>query len=150
MKKRHLVVLLGFLVLVALPAIAGCGESEEAEAALSKKQYQKQADQICNDAGHEQFEGVIRYRKKHPGAEEEEMVAPVALPPLEKQLEELKELPMPNGDEAQLEAYFTQFAKALGAAREDPPSVLSVQENPFNPAIAIAKKYGLGDCAVAP
>jgi hypothetical protein len=143
--------LIASCALAALLALAGCGGGgeETAEASLTKAEFRNKANLICNDAGNEQFEEANKYFKKHPGAEEAD-VADQAIPPLEKALQELKDLPEPQGFEAQLETFYAEFEKALDQAREDPSILLSEEHNPFEEANRLGEKYQLGDCALSP
>ena len=98
----------------------------------------------------EQAEKAMHYLKKHPGADEAEMMGPVAVPPLEKELGELEELGLPRGHEAQAEAFIDEFEKALGELKEDPEAALSPGGNPFDKANKLAERYEYGDCSQSP
>ena len=151
MITRHLTLILALATLAATLAIAGCGGGgDSAKASLTKAQFAKQADLVCSTAGNEQAEKANLYLKKHPKAEEAEMIEPALIPPLEKGLEELKELGLPRDSEAQAEAFIEEFEKALEELKEDPEAALSPGGNPFEKANSIAKKYEYGDCGLNP
>ena len=129
---------------------AGCGGGDSTTASLTKKQFLKKADKFCEEGEREQLELASEYLKKHPGAEEEEMIIPAGLPPLQKQTEEIKALPAPEGDEAQVEAIVKAFEKALKDTEANPQDILTTASNPFKEADKLAEKYGLTSCANAP
>jgi hypothetical protein len=135
-----------------LLGIAGCGGGgdETAEASLTKDQYRSKANLICSKAATEQLKIAEKYLSAHPGAEEADMVLPAVIPPLEQALRELKELPVPNGFEVQMENFFEAFERALRDGNEEPLSLLPEQGNPFDEANALGKKYELGDCGISP
>jgi hypothetical protein len=142
---------IALLALVAPLGAEGCGGGgEDAEAALTKAQFQHRANVICNKAGIEQFEKGGRYLAAHPGADESDAVKSAILPPLEKQLGELEALPVPVSYEDQIESYLAALEKGIEAGREDPDGLLQRENNPFAKANALGKKYQLGDCGVSP
>jgi hypothetical protein len=140
--------------LAALPillAIAGCGGGgETAEASLSKAQYRAKADLICERAGMDQFKRWIRYGQQHPNVKDADKVGPAIIPPLQKQLRELRNLPAPSGDGAEIEAFLDEFEKALKAGEKDPSALLPEKYTPFDRSNRLAERYGLVDCAIAP
>jgi hypothetical protein len=141
---------LSILILIgAALAAVGCGSSDSAEsasAAPTKKQFIKQADSICEQAEVELFHRVVAYKKKHPAAGEEAMVEAVGLPPLEKEINSLKGLVAPEGDEAQVQAWMEAFEVPLQTVRKNPQLLLDLQNNPFENANKQASKYGAQAC----
>ena len=150
MNHRHLTLALLLAALAALAALAGCGSGEEAQASLSPAQFRKKADFICEGAGNEQLELAGKYKEKHHSAEEADMVVPAMIPPLEKQLEELKELPAPKSLEAHLATFFSAFEAALQEGKEEPLSLVRRKHNPFERSDKLGEKFEFGDCAIAP
>jgi hypothetical protein len=150
MIRKYPVLAFALAALAAFISIAGCGADDSEEASLTKAQFAKQADLICSDAANEQAEKAAVYLKKHPKADEAEMMGPVAVPPLEKELGELQELGLPRGHEAEAEAFIEEFEKALGEFKEDPEAAVSPGGNPFEKATRLAEKYEYGDCSQSP
>jgi hypothetical protein len=149
--RSKVIAILSTLILVgALTGALGCGSSDSTTASLTKKQFLKKAEEICETGEREQLELASKYLKQHPGAEEEEMIVPAGLPPLQKQTEKIKALPAPEGDEARIEAIVKAFEKALEDAEAKPQDVLSSESNPFKQANGLAEKYGFTNCAHAP
>ena len=132
--------------------VLGCGSSESADTASAptKPQYVKEADSICAKAEGKQFQLIVAYKKKHPAAEEEEMVKPAAIPPLEEEMSGIKALAVPEGDEAQVQAWIHAFEATLEKVKNDPRSILNLRNNPFGDANKQAEKYGFKTCRSAP
>jgi hypothetical protein len=150
MTKRYLTLLLAVSALASLPGITGCGSSSSASEPLTKKEFLKKADLICEKASREQGTLAVRYMRRHPGSGARDYAEPAGIPPLEKQIRELEALGVPNEDKADLLAYFRQFNKDLAATKEEPLSMLSEKHNPFAQTIKLGRKYGFVDCRVLP
>lgn len=151
MTNTYTTLTLALAVLTALLALAGCGgDGETAEASLTKAQFRTKADFICEGASLEQGDIASKYVAKHPGAEEADLVELAGIPPLEKELRELQELPAPSDLEPKLENFFRAFEEALQRSKEDPSSLLSEKHHPFVKANKLGEKYDLGDCAISP
>jgi len=140
---------LALLAVASLALIAGCGSGDSTES-LTKSLFQKKANLICNAASTEQYEKAALYIKTHPNAKEAELIEPAGIPPLEKELEELKGLSAPSDFQEQLDGFFTEFEKGLEKLKAEPQLALSPQDNPFEKANNLAKKYKLGDCSDTP
>jgi hypothetical protein len=139
------------LLLGALTLLLGCGGSgDSTSTSLTKPQFIKQAKAICEKAEREQLELATQYLKKHPGAEEEEMIIPAGVPPLQKQAEQLTALPAPAGDEAKVDAFLAAFEEGIKDMEANPQDALSPASNPFKKANELGEKYGLTNCASAP
>jgi hypothetical protein len=149
MRSKTIAMIFLLLLVAAAVAATGCGSSGDS-ASLTKNQFIKQADKICEEGEREQLELASKYIQKHPSAEEEELVIPAGLPPLRKQNERLKALPAPEGDEAQVEAIVVAFEKGVEKSEANPQDVLASDSNPFKEADSLAEKYGLKTCANAP
>jgi hypothetical protein len=78
------------------------------------------------------------------------LASAAALPPLEKEVQKLKALGAPSGDEAKVEAILAALGEAVEAGKENPQSLLVAEQTPFNRANALAKAYGLRICASNP
>jgi len=139
--KAATVVLL--LVLVAF----GCGGGDDSAvttSSLSKAQFIKQANAICEQADEDQFAGMAKVEKEVSGniesqANEEEMVISGALPPIQREAEEIAALGAPSGDEEDVEALVVAIEGAVEEAEEDPIQGL---EKAFNEPDRLAAKYG--------
>lgn len=149
MHSIRLPILLAFAAAL-LMMVSGCGGSEAAEVHLTKKQFLKKGDEICSKAENEQFEGAGRYIEKHPNAREIDLVIPVGLPPIEKEIRALKALGTPKGDEAEFEAFIKALEAALEDARKDPKVALGSEATSFKKPNKLASDYGFSVCANNP
>jgi hypothetical protein len=150
MTNNKLTLALGLIAVAGIALITGCGSDESSGASLTKAQFQKKANLICNAASNEQFEKAGIYFKKHPQAEEADFIEPAGIPPLEKELKELQDLSAPSELQEQLDGYFEEFEKGLEKLKAEPQLALSPQDNPFEKANSLAEKYKLGDCSDTP
>jgi hypothetical protein len=111
------------VVLLGAGAGAGCGGDDEEP--LSKAEYIKQGDAICKKA---QAEGKKDRRRS------------------EALLEELRDLPAPEGDEDTLNGIYDGIEEGLEKI-EDNPTILLSEDNPFEKASQEAEDYGFEECS---
>jgi len=138
------------LFVVVIAAVGGCGSSSSEPAPLSKAAFLKKADGICERAGNEQTLKAAAYLEKHRNANEAALVMPAGIPPLEKEIKELRELGLPEGREEKAEAFLDEVEKGLQALKEKPSLALSQENNPYKKANELGEKLGLVDCARNP
>jgi hypothetical protein len=150
MVKKLLTILIGLGLLPYALAASGCGSSDPAAASLTKKQFVLKAEAICRSAEKKQLEMGSRYFQEHPNAEEEDAVVAAALPPIEEELERLRSLGVPAGDEAEVGAFFRALEESIEGARGNPKSAVLAKGNVFEMPDRLGKKYGLEVCANNP
>jgi hypothetical protein len=149
-----------FLLAIALALsvhLAGCGDgNEESAPELTKAQFIKRADAICEQTEKRQEAGLQAYAKRQghttslsEEAVQEKVVLEVGLPPVERQLEELRQLSVPSDGEETVGAILAALEKAIIKAKADPHSMLEPSANPFNGSEALARSYGLKTCGGA-
>ena len=150
------------LALVAILTVglvaAGCGSSSSSTsttAALTKSQFLKQGNAICNK-GNQQINKVAHQtftKKKYPNGPPPKSVqtkfaTDTVIPSVQSQIDGIKALGAPAGDEAQVKAIVDSAQSALDKAKADPTIML--QNNPKNDPFAksnqLAKSYGLTAC----
>lgn len=149
MKKRGIVGLVVVFVATALVA-AGCGGSDDETTALSKAQFTKQANALCQKSGEER---VARYRaqqaaeKDSLGSSEqrEQLFREAFIFPFEEMIEEVEELGVPEGDEQELEAIFKEWKRGAKIFEADPLLLLS-EPPTFAKANKLSQEYGLTGC----
>jgi hypothetical protein len=114
---------LAVVLIVALPVAAtGCDGDEETEApAPSRQEYVAQADAICRSA--EQDLKAAQQGSGSARVEEAEFVEQEIVPILQRQLDEIQELPPPPGDEGNIEAALLAAEEDLSDLSEDPSRV---------------------------
>jgi hypothetical protein len=156
LSKRLLVFCVGLLALGLL--VAGCGSSadssEENTSSLTKAQFIKQADAVCEKAGDE-IEGEVEAfaeeneipTDKEPSDEvKEEIVTEVIVPNIEEQAEGIAALGAPSGEEEQVDQIVEGIETAASETSEDPGSVISGGEGAFKGVNEEAKEYGFKVC----
>jgi hypothetical protein len=143
-------------VLVALAAlIAGCGGGDEttdsATATLTKVEFIKQGDVICeeankeNQAAAEEFAEENGFELEKANKEQlEETVAEVLGPSLKNQVEELDALGAPKGDEKKVEEITVAVEDAAEEIEDDPS--LAFKGETLKKPNQLAEAYGFKVC----
>lgn len=149
MKKGAILALAA--ALVALLAFAGCGGGDETTE-LTKAEFTKQANAGCKEHSKERDELFKQVTNElDPSevtrADQENLISEVLLPPFEKDIENLKSLGAPAGDEQQVEEIIKAMEDAVKDV-EDKPLVALRTNSQFAEARAAAVKYGLDDCVI--
>lgn len=152
---------LALLVAVAAAALvaAGCGSSDDSTTdsteSLTKAQFLKQGNAICAagneeiNTGFEKFfeENEFTKKKQPTEAQFEEAAEEVVLPSVRKQIDELKELSPPEGEEEQFETLFENAEAQLEKGEEDTSLLVDENNDLFASVNKEAKALGLGSCA---
>jgi len=155
--SKGFLALLASVVAIALVA-AGCGSSSDtteesaSEATLTKSEFLKKGNAICAAGNKEIEEGFEEFGKENNLSENkgpteaqfEEISETVLVPDVSKQLEGLRSLGTPEGDEGELDELLSNAEGTLEEVEED-PSVLS-KEDPFAEVNKEASAYGLTVC----
>ena len=122
------------VLIVALPvaSASGCGEDEEAPPP-TKQEFIAQADAICRSTeqdlsaaqeGYGPTRAVTpRVHTRADRKEEAEFIEDEVIPTFQRQLDEIRELTPPPGDEEEIEAALAAAERDLGDLREDPTRV---------------------------
>lgn len=142
-------------VLAAL--VAGCGggdETTDETVTLTKVEFIKQGDAICQTGNKEIEEGFEEFAKennlpenKEPSKEQGvELVETVLLPSIQQQGEEIRELGAPEGDEEQVDELLTSLEDAVAEGEDDPESLFSGDTDPFGKPNQMASDYGFKVC----
>jgi hypothetical protein len=138
---------------------AACGSSNNSTpttAALTKSQFLKKGNAICskgnqqiNNAAHQTFT-----KKKYPNGQPPKsavtkFATDTVIPSVQSQIDGIKALGAPAGDEAQVQAIVDAAQSALDKAKADPTILLqnNQKNDPFAKANELAKSYGLTACA---
>jgi hypothetical protein len=132
------------LLLALAATAAGCGGSD----APSKSEYVKKADAICakgdkevEKQGREQFSGGQPSK-----AEITKFVNEVLVPNISKQIDDLRDLDAPSGDEDKLNKLYDDADAAIQKVKDNPAQAVSDQNDPFKDVNARARAYGLKAC----
>lgn len=151
MKRR-----LSMLTVAALAAliVAGCGGGEDATtASIGKAQFITKADAICA-AGSEQTQAdLAAYLKQekltlNENQTEEESAALIAIlvKNVEKEVQSIRALGVPSGDDSQVGAILAALEEGAKEAEKDPQAVVQGEVNVLGKAGELAKEYGLQAC----
>ncbi|HWB70142.1 MAG TPA: hypothetical protein VG518_09220 [Solirubrobacterales bacterium] len=152
MSKRFLVVLFGALLGALL--VAGCGsDNSESSASLTKAEFVKKADSICEasekkgETEVEEFleeEGVAK--NEEPSKElQEQLAEEVVAPNISGQLEEIRALGFPEGtDGEEAEALIDSAEEDVEEIEEEPSALFS--DSTFKQTNKEARAYGLTVC----
>jgi len=153
MSRRLILLLAAVMALAALAA--GCGSSDddstEATVTLTKTEFIDQADQICKQAGEdseaeaEEFAEENDFELEKANQEQlEEAIDEVLVPALNGQVEEIKELGTPEGDEEQVEEILVALEDASDEVGADPSRAFEAE--PLKKAKRLAQAYGFKVC----
>lgn len=140
------------LLAVTALVVAGCGGGGGGStAALTKAQYVKQANAICEKGAQEREAAVNELAEEiKPGADVGELpknrLVEVVVDPLANMVDELAALPAPEGDENQLEPMVEGYERAVGEIEENEEAAFSSEV--FKDPDATALKYGLENCVL--
>ena len=139
-------------------ALAACGgDSEETSTPGgddARAEFIAAADAICAETGEEINAETLELFPQGAAANEkqlEKLFAEVTIPALARQYEEIAALPVPEGDEEEVDAILTAADEAIAEAEEDPASLLVLQgaETPFSEVNRLSTDYGLEVCGSA-
>lgn len=148
----------GVLVVLVLAVLvgAGCGGDDGDElttVSLSKAQYIKQADEICQENYEDRTSQLIKYARKAKAretefsrAEQEEIVSTVILPTFVKDVEGLTQLGVPEGEEEPVEEILTTFEATVQRVEANPGSILAGASRQFGELEKLAGQFGLERC----
>jgi ABC-type glycerol-3-phosphate transport system substrate-binding protein len=155
--SKRLIVLFAGALAIAMVA-AGCGssssDSTDATVTLTKVEFVNQGDAICKK-GSEQIEDEANAFAKENNidtskptkAEQEEVIAGVLGPALQKQADEISALGAPDGEEEKVEAVIEALESGAEELEDDPASLL--EENgsgPLDRANKLANEFGFKEC----
>ncbi|MDP9228733.1 MAG: hypothetical protein M3M99_06705 [Actinomycetota bacterium] len=151
MKKTHW--LLALALAIGLIA-AGCGDDDDdgdSGDALTKQEYIAQGNAICEQGDQEieaAFEQAAPANTQPTPEQIESVVTETLIPSVQGQIDDLKALPAPEGDEDTLNAIYDDAQTALDGIEADPASVASEDSpDPFADVNQRIGEYGLTACA---
>ena len=149
--------LLAAAIAVFVAFAVGCGSSGDdsgstssTAVAISKPAFIKQGGEICDKADARQAADYKDFLKENgkdeSKAREEEVVREVGLPAIELEVEELREIGAPSGDEEEVSAILDEVEAAIRQSEKEPLNVYDAGKNPFTAPEGKAAKYGLKQC----
>ena len=158
----------GLLILVSVLALAagavGCGDDDSSsddattagvtgftgEAPTDPISYHLAADKYCRQAERELDRAA---REEFGGAtpSPDELTAFVNeqyLPVMRRQLEQIRTIPIPEGEEDAVNAIYDAFDEGLAEVEEDPSILLEGPPPGIERASELAVEYGFDDCGL--
>jgi hypothetical protein len=136
--------LLALALATGLIAVGCDGDDDnETEEALSKDQWITQADQICERDNQELAQAGANIQNQKDA---EQFVSDTLVPKLNEEIEDLRALPAPEGDEDQINAILDAAQRGADEIEVDPTVVSNEASNPFDEANRLANDYGLQVC----
>jgi hypothetical protein len=144
MKSRAILALSAVLALGAIAAGCGGGDDDSSTSDLTKAEWIAKADAICqqgnqaiNQAAKQQFGN-----QKPSAAEVQKFATETALPNTQSQVNQIKALGAPAGDEDQVNKILDTVQADIDKAK----AAGDIEENTFADGDALAKQYGLKVC----
>lgn len=148
--------------MLGLLVVAGCGGGSSQPAStttLTKEQWVKKAFNICKRLGHEQQRQHYAYERAHgmslgePDQREQEQINTVfVMPFVERKIEELRALPVPEGEGAKIEAILKSMEEGIRVSKAHPEWLAAptpAHPVPFAKTTELAAAYGIWDCGQA-
>lgn len=156
--RKPVLVLLAVVLAIGV-VIAGCGGgsdngSESEGSTLTKAEFLKKGNAICAKGNKEIGEAIEEFGKEHhfsrtkkpSPAELEEAAKQVLIPRIRKQIEGVRALGGPKGEEAEVESILAAAERALEEGEENPRLLVEEGEGPFTEANKLSRRYGLVKC----
>lgn len=147
MFRRAITVLIGVAAVAAL--IAGCGD--DSSAALTKAEFQKQANAECKRITNRAANELQDYAEKEVKGStltkdnQLELIDTVIVPSVRDQIEALESIEPPEADKKTIDALIGELDEIATEAEEDPLAVAKI-DSPFEDSEKRAKAYGLRWC----
>jgi hypothetical protein len=156
--ERFELMSLALLAVGAMLLVAGCGESSMGALSVTKEEFIRQADLVCNKGDALQPDELEAFVTKHEKVLER--LAPVPyeatvaedhiLPSVKRQIRELEALEPPDSERKKFDAIVAGWNAAVRRGEKDPYSVANFwvpAQDPFTGINRTAARYGFNDCA---
>lgn len=143
-------------VFAAALVVAGCGSGDggSGTSSLTKAEFVKQGNAICAEGNKEIEAGFETFAKKHQlsensppsKTESKEAGETILIPAISKQLEKIRALGAPSGEEEEVDTLLSRAEKALKEGEEDPAAFIEGELAPFKSVNREARELGLTVC----
>lgn len=156
MRRRIICGLTLIAALIVGVSVAGCGSSStttETTAAITKAEFVSKGNAVCVKGEKAQEAEINAYVKKHglekkkpSKAQNVELVETVLAPNIQSQIDEVKALGAPSGEEQQVSSALELSQQTLEKIEANPELAFG-KEDPFAAAGKQLHALGLKDCA---
>lgn len=150
------------IAVVAALVVAGCGGDDgndtttSSTSSLTKQQFVREANQICKqtddkiERASKQFFADAPPDEEAPPAEIEQFAKQTALPAIEDEIDRIRALGAPQGDEDEVKAILDAAQEGLDKLEQDPDEIAQGGAAPaLEKFDKLAGDYGLDKCAEA-
>ena len=138
------------VLLFALAAlVAGCGDDDDSSDsgggdAPTKAQFVEEGNAICEKGNAELDEATANFGPQTPPAEVDAFVTETLVPNVQGQIDDLRALTPPKGDEDTVDALLDAAQENLATVEDNPATIRS--GDPFAQANQLLRGYGLTVC----
>jgi hypothetical protein len=139
------------LMMVAL--MAGCGGGSSGQSSsVSKAAFIKKVDAVCQKGTERMQRAILVFLEQHKGvqrpnkAQSEKLVGTAVVPSVKTELNELKALDPPEGDEDRVNAIISALEEGLEIAEDNPEAVVASSDAVFGISGRLAGEYGAEVC----
>ena len=144
---KVLILLVGALAAGAI--VAGCGgDDDDGGDPLTKQEFVTQADQICIDGDAKiSKEATKTFAQGQPSTDEQvAFIEDTVAPATQAQIDGIRELTPPEGDEDQVTAILDSADEGIDEIESDPAALTEGGSNPLGEASQLASEYGMKAC----
>ncbi len=124
-------------------ATTGAQTSTAAAPALTKEQFIAQADAICAASDKSLNTAIQGLGNGQPSSADLQQFSQIAVPALQEEVDAIRALPAPSGDEQQITAMLDAVQGGIDKIQSDPAAI---ESDPLDEASQLAKDYGLQQC----
>ena len=151
MARRWAIVIGAAAVGVMALGAAGCGGDDDEEtttAALSKQEFIKQGDEICAKADKQLDQAGRELGKGKPSQQAiEQFATENVVPNIQGQIDAVRALGIPEGDEEQINATLDDAQEAIDQLKQDPSQLVNgPADKQLDQAGNELKQYGFKKC----
>lgn len=141
-------------VVAAVALVVGCGDNSSSSAgSISKEEFIVKADAVCKRTNARMEKAFGEFLKANKDIKKPNdpalvgLVGDVMVPNIKREIEELRALGIPDGDEEKVEAIVAALEEGQETAENNPKVVTSASSDTvFGIASRIAGEYGLETC----
>jgi ABC-type lipoprotein release transport system permease subunit len=144
MKVRATLALTAVLALAVIGAGCGSSDDDSGTSSLTKTEWIAKADAICQQ-GNQEIEQAAQQQfgnQKPTAADVQQFATGTALPNTQTQINKIRALGAPSGDEDQVNKILDTVQADIDKAK----SAGDIEESTFADGNALAKQYGLKVC----